>query len=86
MERPNGFAEIPVDVFLTGDATEVGADLSKAIRMKMITSGVFELYTSLKDGKFHFTDRNTGTPATYSLEGTVLKEGGESTHTGGTKV
>lgn len=86
VERPNGFAEIPVDVFLTGDATETGADLSKAIRMKMITSGVFELYTSLKDGRYRFVDRNTGTPATYSVEGAVLKEGGESTHTGGTKV
>ncbi len=86
VERPNGFAEIPVDVFLTGEATETGADLSKAIRLKMTTSGVFEVYTSLKDGKYQFVDRNTGTPATYSVEGEVLKEGGESTHSGGTKV
>ncbi|KAA2243084.1 hypothetical protein F0L74_11245 [Chitinophaga agrisoli] len=85
VERPNGFAEIPVDVYLTGEATEAGTDLSKAIRLKSISNGVFEVYTSLKDGKYQFTDRNSGTPATYSVAGTVLKEGGESTHTG-TKV
>lgn len=86
VERPNGFAEIPVDVFLTGEATEAGADLSKALHLKSITSGVFEIYTSLKDGKYQFVDRNTGTPTMYSLDGAVLKEGGETTQSGGTKV
>ncbi|HEU4556027.1 MAG TPA: SusE domain-containing protein [Chitinophaga sp.] len=85
VERPNGFAEIPVDVFLTGSATEGGDDLSKALHMKSITAGVFEIYTSLKDGTYKFVDHNSGTPATYSLDGAVLKEGGESTQTG-TKV
>lgn len=85
VERPNGFAEIPVDVYLTGDATEAGADLSKAIKMKSTAAGVFEVYTSLKDGKFKFVDRNTGTPATYYIDGSILKEGGESTQSAGTK-
>lgn len=85
VERPNGFAEIPVDVYLTGEATEAGADLSKAIKMKSTAAGVFEVYTSLKDGTYQFTDRNTGTPTTYSIDGALLKEGGQSTHTG-TKV
>ncbi|HJT75420.1 MAG TPA: SusE domain-containing protein, partial [Chitinophaga sp.] len=48
VERPNGFAEIPVDVYLTGEATESGTDLSKAIKMKSTAAGVFEIYTSLK--------------------------------------
>lgn len=85
VERPNGFAEIPVDVFLTGEATEAGADLSKALKLKSVAPGVFEIYTSLKDGKYHFVNRNSGTPVVYSLSGETLKEGGESTHTG-TKV
>lgn len=85
VERPNGFAEIPVDVFLTGTATEGGATLANAQRMKGVTAGVFEIYTSLKDGKFQFVDRNTGTPTVYSMEGEALKESGESTQTG-TKV
>jgi hypothetical protein len=86
VERPNGFAEIPVDVFLTGDATEAGADLAQAVKLKSTAPGVFEIYTSLKDGKYKFVDRNTGTPTTYSIEGATLKEGGESTQSGGTKV
>src|SRR5690606_37092931 len=81
VERPNGFAEIPVDVYLTGEATEGGADLASALRLKSIGNGVFEIYTSLKDGAYHFVDRTSGTPNTYSLDGAILKEGGESTHT-----
>jgi hypothetical protein len=86
VERPNGFAEIPVDVFLTGDATEAGADLAQAVKLKSTAPGVFEIYTSLKDGKYKFVDRNTGTPTTYFIDGAALKEGGESTQSGGTKV
>ncbi|MGE7776072.1 SusE domain-containing protein [Chitinophaga sp. NPDC101104] len=86
VERPNGFAEIPVDVFLTGDATEAGADLSKALKLKSVTAGVFEMYTSLKDGKYKFTDRNSGTPNVFSIDNGLIREGGETTQAGGTKV
>lgn len=86
VERPNGFAEIPVDVFLTGAATEAGAALADAMKMKSVTAGVFEIYTSLKDGKYQFVDRKTGTPNTFFLQGELLKENGESTQAGGTKV
>lgn len=86
VERPNGFAEIPVDVYLTGAATEGGDDLSKALKMKALTAGVFEIYTSLKDGKYQFVDRNAGTPNDYYMDGAALKENGESTQSGGTKV
>src|SRR5690606_21828441 len=40
----------------------------------------------LKDGKYKFVDRNSGTPATFYADGALLKEDGESTHSGGTKV
>lgn len=86
VERPAGFAEVPADMFLTGEATEAGTDLSKAIKMKAASPGVFEVYTSLKNGKYHFAARNSGTPATYSWTGTALKEGGEAEQTAGTKV
>ncbi|NIG54494.1 SusE domain-containing protein [Chitinophaga sp. Cy-1792] len=86
VERPNGFAEIPADVYLTGDATEAGAELGNALKMKSTSPGVFEIYTSLKNGKYHFTDRNTGTPSTYSLTGNAVIEGGENAQTTGLKV
>ena len=86
VERPNGFAEIPVDLYLTGAATEGGTTLSSAIKLKSTANGVFEIYTSLKAGTWHFTDRNSGTPATYYIDGSAVKQDGESTQSGDTKI
>lgn len=86
IERPAGFANIPSDVFLTGTATEKGATLADAIKLKQTSNGVFEVYTSLKAGSYQLTDRNSGTPVIYSVAGTALKEGGSTDVTGGTKV
>jgi hypothetical protein len=81
VERPAGFADIPADVYLTGDATEAGADLSAAIKLKTISPGVFEIFTKLKPGTFSFTNQNTGTPLTFALNGTTLVEGSPMTQT-----
>ena len=79
VERPAGFSEIPADVYLTGDATEGGADLSKAVKMRATANGVFEVFTRLKPGTYKFVDKITGTPVSYSLQGTAMKEGGSNT-------
>jgi starch-binding outer membrane protein SusE/F len=79
VERPAGFADIPADVYLTGDATEGGTDLSQAIKMRATANGVFEVFTKLKPGTYKFVDKITGTPITYSLQGTAIKEGGTNT-------
>ncbi|WP_423148001.1 SusE domain-containing protein [Rubrolithibacter danxiaensis] len=86
LERPAGFTEIPAQLYLTGSATESGDDLSKAIPFKQVSNGVFEVYTSLKDGTYTFAERNTGTPATYSLNGDKMQEGGSTTVSGDAKV
>lgn len=75
VERPAGFSVIPSDLYLSGDATEAGADLANAIQMSQTSSGVFEAYTSLKPGTLRFTDGKTGTPLSYQLEGDFIKEG-----------
>ena len=75
VSRPAGFAEIPTEAYLTGDGTEAGADLASAIKMKSTSPGVFEVYTQLKPGSYHFANRNTGTPTTYVLDGTAIREG-----------
>ncbi len=75
VERPAGFADIPTDVYLTGDATEAGADISKAIKMKSVSNGIFELYTSLKPGTYKFVNSTTGTPLSFQVQGGFLKEG-----------
>jgi hypothetical protein len=86
IERPAGFTDIPTELFLTGTATEGGDDLSKAVKFKQTAPGKFEIYTSLKAGSFHFADRATGTPLTYSYDGTKLTEAGNTEFTGATKV
>jgi len=77
--RLAGFANIPEQLFITGAATEAGSDLSKAIRMKKINDGEFEVYTRLTEGQsFQFTNASTGTPIVYSLSGEKIVEGSTS--------
>ena len=86
VERPAGFAEIPAEVFLTGDATEAGADVTKAIKMRAVRPGEFELYTSLKAGTYRFVDRVSGTAKTFTINGVNIGESGQSTVAGATKT
>ena len=79
VERPAGFSEIPADVYITGSATEAGANLSDAIKMTATANGVFEVFTKLKAGTYHFVDKKSGTPNSFSIQGTAIKEGGENT-------
>jgi len=72
-----GFDEIPLDVYVTGTASEGGADLSKALQMKSIAVGEFEIYTQLKAGAdYQFVDKTDGSPNTYFIDGGLLKEDG----------
>jgi len=86
LERPAGFADIPSALYLTGSATEAGEDLSNAIPFKLVRAGVFEVYTSLKPGTYHFAAGNSGTPTTYSISENKMVEGGNTTVSGDTKV
>ena len=77
--RLQGFADIPDQVYITGDATEPGADLSKAYALKKINDGEFEIYTQLTTGKtFKFVNTTTSTPVEYSLSGDKIVAGGSS--------
>ncbi|WP_102407702.1 SusE domain-containing protein [Parabacteroides bouchesdurhonensis] len=80
LTRLAGFADIPTDLFITGEGTEVGADLANALSMKKISEGEFEIYTKLTEGKpFQFVSAVTGTPTEFSLNGEKIVEGGTST-------
>ena len=77
--RLAGFADIPNQLFITGEATEAGEDLSKALVMRKVTEGEFEIYTKLTEGKtFKFVNSTTGTPTEYSLEGEKIVNDGTS--------
>jgi hypothetical protein len=86
LERPAGFSEIPADLYLTGAASEGGDDISKAVQFKKTATGLFEIYTTLKPGAYHFAERNAGTPKTFSVEGDNLKNGGAVDYSGTAKV
>jgi len=74
--RLSGFADVPVDVFVTGEASEGGADLSKARMMKATANGEFEVYTKLTAGKaYSFTDAKVGSPRKFYVENGLVKEG-----------
>jgi len=74
--RLSGFADIPVDVFVTGEGSEGGADLSKANIMKSTSNGEFEIYTKLTAGKtYHFTDAKVGSPRLFYVQNNLVKEG-----------
>lgn len=80
LTRLAGFADIPSQVYIAGEATEAGADLARALVMKKIAEGEFEIYTKLTQGSaFKFVNATSGTPAEYSLSGEKLIEGGTST-------
>jgi starch-binding outer membrane protein SusE/F len=85
LQRPAGFAENPADLFLMGGATEAGTDMSKAIKFKKLSDGVFELYTSLTNGTYKLIDKITGTPLSFVLNGNLVKEGTEGNSPSTTK-
>jgi nitrogen fixation protein FixH len=80
LERPAGFAELPATLFLTGTATEAGDDITKAIPLKKIDDGVFELYTSLKPGSYLLTDKASAGGTTYFIDANgSIKQGNTAT-------
>ncbi|MCH5598938.1 SusE domain-containing protein [Niabella ginsengisoli] len=80
--RLEGFEVIPDNVYITGEATETGSDVAKAIVMQEPSEGKFEVYTKLKNsGSFSFVDRISGTPERYYInaEGKLADADGEET-------
>lgn len=74
--RLAGFAEIPVDVYVSGAGSEGGSDVAEASFMKSIAPGEFEIYTKLTaDQPYYFTDGTSGTPRQFYVDNKVLKEG-----------
>ncbi len=85
VQRPGGFAT-PDELYITGTASEGGADLSSAVPFKKISASVYEIYTQLKAGEYQFATRKTGTPELYYLDGEKLKADGSTTYSGNDKV
>lgn len=71
-----GFSDIPPQLYITGEGTEGGADLAKALPMAAPQTDCFEIFTKLEAGKnYQFVDGNSGIVNRYYLDGTTIKEG-----------
>ncbi|SBV98200.1 SusE domain-containing protein [uncultured Dysgonomonas sp.] len=67
--RLEGFEVIPNNVYIVGDATEGGADISNAMVLRKIDDGKFEIYTKLSNqGTYRFVDRLTENPEEYYID------------------
>jgi starch-binding outer membrane protein SusE/F len=75
LQRPAGYAENPETVYMWGSATEAGNDITKAVKFKKVSDGVFEAYTSLTTGAYTITDKIAGTPLTFVLGDSLINEG-----------
>jgi len=87
IERPAGFAIVPDSLYITGTATEAGDDITKAIPLKKIEDGVFEVYTSLKPGSYLLTDHPNANGIQYYIDvsnNNMIKKGNTPTTVTGT--
>ena len=78
--RLAGFAELPTQLFITGEGSEGGADMQKALRFTSTESGVYEIFTRLEAGKnYYFVDNKDGIIRKFYLSGKAIKEQTEGT-------
>lgn len=82
---PSGF-ETPDQLFITGTGSETGDATANAQAFKKLGDNEFEIYTKLKAGSYKFISRKNGTPEIFSINEGKLKEDGETTYAGESKV
>src|SRR5690606_32540121 len=68
----DGFADIPEELFLTGEGSEAGATLADAMPFKQVAPGEYEIFAQLQSGEtYQFVDRNQGTPRAFYADGSL---------------
>lgn len=78
-----GFAEIPAQLYITGEGTEVGADVAKALVCAAPEADCFEIFTKLEAGKnYQFVDARDGEIRHFYIEGSSLKESMDGSKSG----
>ena len=87
LERPAGFDNPPTTLYITGSATEGGADIANALQMKRNPDGVFEIYTKLSPGTYQFVDGKTASARKFYLaDDHGIVPDGMNTFSGAAKV
>ena len=74
--RLAGFAEVPNRLYVTGEGSEGGTDITKAVQCSSPEAGVFEIFTRLEAGKgFKLADNNSADAKLYHLQNNIIVEG-----------
>lgn len=81
----SGF-ETPDQLFITGTASENDEAVANAQAFKKIGANEFEIYTKLKAGSYKFITRKNGAPEVFYINEGKLKQDGEATYAGDSKV
>lgn len=77
--RLPGFANPPTNLYLTGEGTEAGGDISNAIQLKSTGEGQFEIYTRLTtDGSYKFVNNTSDSPREFIIENGSISEDGSA--------
>ena len=74
-----GLEEMPNAFFITGSATEGGADPAKAMEFASPEQGIYEIFCELKAGDYYFTDKKSAEANRYYLDGLKVREGESTT-------
>ncbi|RZJ53498.1 MAG: hypothetical protein EOO44_08320 [Flavobacterium sp.] len=82
---PSGFMT-PDQLFITGTGSETGTKIADAQSFKKIDATRFEIYTKLSAGTYKFITRKNATPEVFSINDGKLKQDGETTYSGDSKV
>ncbi|WP_270090129.1 SusE domain-containing protein [Sphingobacterium sp. SYP-B4668] len=71
-----GFADIPNELYVSGEGSEGGKDIASALAFKQTATGEFEIYTKLEAGKdYIFLDRKDANARRFYTDNQVkLKE------------
>jgi len=72
--RPDGYAYYPEKLYLLGSATSAGDSIKKAIPLKSLGNGVYEIFTNLSDGKYYFIEKLNGRVRHFTISGNALVE------------
>lgn len=79
IKRLKGFKVAPEELYLTGSATETGADITAARRFADVGDGeIFEIFTRLGSGDFNVTDGNTAAARRFHISGGLINEDNSS--------
>lgn len=78
-----GFAEIPTQLFITGEGTEGGADIANAVVCAAPEADAFEIFTKLEAGKsYQFVDTKDDQARHFYIDGASIKESTDGSKTG----